>query len=143
MVPECLQTSGFDCGSACFRAVCAYWETRASLGHGWPNPIDGTDPRVIEAAFRRAGLGVLSGEMDTEALRHLTNRGRPVVCLIRSENSGHWVVACKVTRTRVYLMDPEKGHTHLPLGLFDAAWSAADTDRGGTVYRRWGIAPHG
>lgn len=142
MVPVVRQRSGFDCGAAAFESVCRYWETRTRLPHGWPNPIDGTDPRVLEAAFRTAGFGVVAGEMDTGTLRHLTGRGLPVLCLVR-DGSGHWVVATKVTRTRVYFMDPERGDTHLPLGRFDSLWSAADTDRTGTVYHRWGICAHG
>jgi ABC-type bacteriocin/lantibiotic exporter with double-glycine peptidase domain len=107
---------------------------------GWPNQIDGTDPRVLEALFRKTGLGVVAGEMTVGMVRHLIGEGWPVVTLVRQGGVGHYVVVCGVNRGRVYLMDPDGGERTETVKEFVDRWRAGDVCRTGFAYFQWGIA---
>lgn len=136
LIPDIRQSTDFDCGSACFRAVLAYY------GRKWPapkaDPMDGLHPFYLEACFRRAGLRVLSGEMDLVDLQYHLRRARPVVCLIRADNVGHWVIVNSLTRTRVYYHDPLAGIQYQKRSQWLSCWT--DVDKQGTMYRGHGIA---
>jgi len=133
---ECRQRDDFSCGSAVYTCVTRYWEGRGRRLKA--DPLHGTPPDQLEPAFRGAGYYVVSGEMDVSDLRFHVGQGRPVVALIQSEGTGHWVVVRHVTRQRVYLMDPAAGFRWLPVPEFEAAW--CDSDRRGTVFRRHALA---
>jgi hypothetical protein len=105
------------------------------------DPLDGLHPSYLEPALRRAGLKTCSGEMDLGDLRHHTRRGRPVVCLVRLGDTGHYVVVGGVARGRVHLHCPARGPLRVPAdgpGGFPAAWD--DIDRHGQRFSRWGLA---
>ena len=102
------------------------------------DPLHGTPPDQLEPAFRTAGYNVISGEMDVADLRFHTSQGRPVVALIQSEGTGHWVVVRHVTRHRVHVMDPAEGFRSLPVPEWESLWH--DADRRGTVFRRHALA---
>lgn len=143
-VPPTKQSRSFDCGAACAKAVLAYWELRYPRlsAAGWPSPIDGTDPRVIEALLRKSGLMVQSGEMTMTVVRHHLKNLWPVVCLVREDGgAGHYVVVTGVRRGVVWFMDPSDGEIERePLGEFVGRWRAGDVCRTGSTYRQWGIA---
>lgn len=94
-------------------------------------------PAYLEPTIRRAGLLTASGSMDVRDLQYHTSRGRPVVCLIRHEDSGHYVVCSGVERGRVWLHDPLSGERSVRAGEWLNVWS--DRDRG-TEYRQFGIS---
>jgi ABC-type bacteriocin/lantibiotic exporter with double-glycine peptidase domain len=134
-VPFVAQRDDISCGPACVRAVLRYWKVRA------PVPVadimDGIHAYHLDVAFRAAGLRVMSGEMDVDRLRLLTRSGWPVVCLVRADTDGHWLVVRSVQRGRVYWMCPTDGLGSEPVGSFVARWY--DTDRHGSEFRRWAV----
>jgi ABC-type bacteriocin/lantibiotic exporter with double-glycine peptidase domain len=140
-VPVVLQTSGYDCGTAAARAVFRFHGRQLPdlSALGVPSPIDGTDPRVLEAVCRRAGFGVESGESRLDTLRHHVREGRPAQVLVQRDGCGHWAVVCGVARGRVHLMDPSSGPAVLPVAQFEASWR--DVCRDGTLYYRWAVVP--
>jgi predicted double-glycine peptidase len=135
-LPITHQRADHDCGAAVYACVTAYWEGRGRRIKS--HPIHGTPPDHLEPAFRAAGYMVLSGELDTGALRVLTGYGWPVCCLVQFDGVGHWVVVRGVQRGRVYLMDPAIGLRSVPLADWERDWH--DADRRGTIYHRHGIA---
>lgn len=142
-VPVYKQSRSFDCGAACAKAVLAYWELRYPRlsAAGWPSPIDGTDPRVLEALFRKSGLQVVVGEFTVGLVRYFLNTFWPVVCLVRQGGVGHWVVVQRVARNRVHFMDPDGGESMSePLPEFLSRWQAGDVCRSGAAYYQFGIA---
>lgn len=140
-VPAVRQKKDYDCGTAAARAVFRFHgKSFPDLSElGVPSPIDGTDPRVLEAIIRRAGLGVESGESRVATLRHHTREGRPALVLIQDHGGGHWAVVCGVERGRVHLMDPSVGPRAIPVAEFEAAW--LDVCRDGTLYHCWAVVP--
>jgi hypothetical protein len=135
-LPPTLQKNGWSCGEAAARCVFAYHERRAKLPHA--TAVDGTDPRSLEAAFRRAGLPVLSGSMDLDDLKHQTGKGKPVVCLVTEGATGHYVVVAGVAYRSVHYLDPLHGPKREPAAAFLARWH--DWDRHGATFERWGIS---
>lgn len=135
------QKTGYDCGQAVAKAIIYHYGMRWPRNEtpGWPCPIDGTDPRTLEAFFRAMNLYVTAGEMSLADLKHHGKMGRCVVCLIRAHDVGHWVISCGIQRRAVYVCDPNIGKVkrHDP-GSFLQSWN--DTARDGTSYRQWGIA---
>jgi len=140
-VPEVKQSRSYDCGAACAKAVLSYWEKRyPRLSEaGWPSPIDGTDPRVLETLLRKSKLQVVAGEFTVPLVRHCLKSLWPVICLVRADGVGHYVVVTGVARGRVYCMDPEVGHTSKPLAEFVRRWQASDVCRSGSPYWQWAI----
>jgi ABC-type bacteriocin/lantibiotic exporter with double-glycine peptidase domain len=139
-IPVVKQKLPHDCGEAVFRSICKYlklsaiqWNTPDS------DPLNGLHPFELEPAFRRMGLDVSAGTMDLDDLRHHAKKSRPVACLVRYGDSGHWVVSGGVARGFVWIMEP-----------FDGLWKGIredeflnqwqDYDRAGTVFRRFGIS---
>ncbi len=138
-VPLVRQVGPFDCGTAAADMVLRYYRQRMPdlTAAGWPSPIDGTDPRVVEAILRNAGLGVVSGEMDWVDLRHHTGLGRPVACLIQHNGCGHWVVVRGAAYGKVHCLCPAEGEIVLSWSQFDRLW--VDVCRDGTRYHQWGV----
>ncbi len=101
------------------------------------SPIDGTDPRAIEALLRKLGLHVASGEMTWEDLVYFTQT-RPVICLVTYDKVGHWVVAAGLKDRKMYYQDPSSGPRSLGKRKWLEHWK--DIDRLGATYRQWGIA---
>lgn len=137
-VPFIEQRESYDCGAAAAAAVLRFWRWPLPSLHGWPNSVDGTDPRILEAVLRGAGLGVQSGEGELCDLAHHTRQGRPVICLVQHNGCGHWVVCKGVARGHVYLMCPASGDRRVKAAEFAGLW--CDTCRDGTRYHHWLIA---
>ncbi len=140
------QRRDHDCGEAVARARFAFFgrpfpDLKAA---GWPSPIDGTDPRVLESLYRAGGLKVVSGEMSLAILEALLDAGVAVDCLVRVDGGGywvgHWVTAVRIddVRDRVRLMDPSVGWRWEGVESFLGSWQ--DVNRSGAVYDRWGVA---
>lgn len=113
-------------------------ESTERVALGLPvTPLDGVDPRTMEAFLRRQGLRVQSGEMTVPDLRHHTREGRPVLCLTR-QDGGHWVTVVRVYGPAVWYHDPAAGGRSATWKQWEAGWY--DVDRYGVEYRRFGIA---
>lgn len=136
-LPIVKQKTAHDCGVAVFRSVCRYLKVKPATLEA--DPLNGLHPFELEPAFRRLGLFVAAGSMDLDDLRHHARKNRPVVCLIKFGDSGHWVVSGGVSRGRVSIMEPFEGAVKwMPEAEFLGSWS--DWDRAGTVFRHYGIA---
>lgn len=133
-LPDVRQKRDYDCGRACVQCVLEYFGTTADTRRLLTNPIDGTDPRAIEALMRQAGHTVISGEMETDDLKHFTHSRRPVIACVKE----HYVVVAGVSRGRVGYMDPLHGFMRASIRDFGLWWHEAD--RLGVTYRRFGIA---
>lgn len=135
-----LQRDDWTCGQTAARAVYRCLGVRkANQDHPKGSPIDGTDPREIERAFRASGLLVQSGTMTPADLTHHTRHKRPVVCLVTEPGGvGHYVVVGGVRRGRVYYHCPGAGPKAESVAQFVARWH--DVDRTTQRYEQWGIA---
>jgi len=133
--PDIRQRLDFSCGVAAFRTVCAYWQVPTQRITA--DPHDGLHPFELEPALRRAGLWVQAGSMSLDDLRHHHKQGRPVACLIRTDDGGHWVVVRGLTRSRVHYQDPAGGRASVSFAGWESRWW--DSDRAGTVFRRHGV----
>jgi ABC-type bacteriocin/lantibiotic exporter with double-glycine peptidase domain len=139
-LPDVRQRFDYDCGMAATKTMLAYHGLRTNsytLASLATNPIDGTDPRAIEATLRRSGLKVISGEMDIEDLKHHTKLGRPVICLVQLDNVGHYLVVGSVKLGQVHFNDPTHGPGKNNIKQFKNRWK--DVDRLNTTYTQFGI----
>lgn len=129
--------------------TCAVAACRCLLRfHGLAGPpsfaseTDGADPRAVEVALRRAGLGVLAGEADVGQLKYWCGRGMPPICLIQWTDGivrvGHYVVVAGVYRGKVHYADPIDGLTSLPISEWNDRWT--DSERLGGTFRHWAVA---
>lgn len=124
------------------------WTSTAVSGFcGWFNPdlphsrfriAEGMHPSYLQAAFSLAGLLTCAGSMDPDVLRFAAGRGRPVCCLVRHGDAGHWVVSRGVARGRVYYHDPASGPGSERVEAFVARW--VDHDSRGTEFLGYGVA---
>lgn len=137
--PDALQAAEHDCFEGAARCALRFLNVVAPVRVACE--IDGTDPRVAEAALRRIGLCVASGEMTVDDLRHHAECGRPVLLLVHwpGETASHWVVSRGVSRGKVFYHDPDSGRSSLPVDSFLASWQAADA-RMSRPFRQWGIS---
>lgn len=135
-LPDVRQRTGWDCGLACAEIVARFWGYPAAplLAKLPATPLDGLDPRTLEAGLRAEGFNVLAGEMSLSDLASQTAQGRPVVCCA----SGHWVVVAGVTRSRVHYQDPFLGPRRERIDAWLARW--CDGDRSGAQYDKFGIS---
>ena len=138
-LPDIRQRNNWSCGEAAVRTVFQFHGAAGKIPLA--SPIDGTDPRGLEAAFWRAGLSVQSGSMDLDDLRHHTRKGRPVVCLVTHDGVGHYVVVGGVHRGLVYFQDPLRGAVKQQAEPFEVSWK--DVDRFGVRYVRWSVSVEG
>jgi predicted double-glycine peptidase len=137
-IPDTRQDTPHGCGEAAVRCVLNYHKILAAIPR-FATPQDGSDPRQLEAYFRRLGLHVLSGEMKIGDLKHFCNEGRPPVVLVHwdGDRDSHYVVVRGVSRGRVYYQDVETGPGSCSLRDWRRAWSAEG--RLGEIYRTWAI----
>lgn len=133
-LPDIRQRTDWDCGRAAVQCVLEYFGSHADTRRLLTNPIDGTDPRAIEALLRQAGHCVVAGEMTLEDLRHFTRSRRPVIAVV----NGHYVVVAGVERLKVGYHDPLSGFMRCKMGDFLGWWKEAD--RLGVTYNQFGIA---
>lgn len=137
-IPDIRQSGESDCGPAVFRAVAKFHGIRGATVPDHSEQY-GLSPDALETAFRVNGLRVLSGEMDIDILRAITNRGWPVVCLVTTEESvGHYVVIRGVERQSVFYHCPSDGRCKLRIEDFDARWY--DRSRYKVEYVKYGCA---
>ena len=136
-IPPVMQETDSDCGPAAFRAVVKFWGVRGAVvpAHCERN---GCSPDALEVALSLAGLTTVSGFLDVPALKYLTGRGWPVICLVTLDGTGHYVVVRGVQYRVVPLHCPSRGAARHPAVEFESLW--ADVSRFGAVYDQWGVA---
>ena len=133
------QKTDYDCGIVAVEVLLKALNMRLTADRSLAlstSPIDGTDPRSIEALLRKLHLHVISGEMLWDDLVYFTQT-RPVICLVTFDSIGHWVVASGLKDRRMHYHDPSLGAQSLGKRKWLEVWK--DVDRLGAVYRQWGI----
>lgn len=135
-LPDCRQTSDFDCGRAAVEVVLSFYQLPDRVLVR-PDPVNGMSPDVVEAVLRSCGLSVLSGTLTVPDLAHLTATGRPVLCLTQLDGVGHWVVAAGVTSRRVVYHCPARGKSSRTLRQWSRLWW--DTARNGVRLDAYGV----
>ncbi len=136
-LPDIRQESDHDCAECAAKIVLRFFGIREYPA--FSTPTDGADPRQIESALRLSGLCVASGEMKIEDVRHYCSTGRPVICLVKTEGVGHYVVARGVTSKRVYYQDPFCGGKFKTIPTW-TTWWFDDTTRWGAGFWNFGLA---
>ncbi len=133
------QKLSYDCGHAAVACVIDLFGRRCPklIERLGTTPIDGTDPRQIEAYFRQEGFCVQSGDFTVEDLKYHTGSSRPVIVLVKL-HGGHYLVVAGVRRGFVYFQDPDTGPARMRIADFEEAWSSVD--RMGAIYDKFGIA---
>jgi ABC-type bacteriocin/lantibiotic exporter with double-glycine peptidase domain len=137
-VADIRQDEDYNCGDAAVDAALSVYGLTRPRRSKLANAVQGLSPDTVEAVLRALGLGVLSGEMTVDDLRHFTRAGRPVLCCV-AWDGGHWVVVRGVERSRVHVQCPIRGRVPVPVAEWDRAWS--DETVRGRAFVRWGIAP--
>lgn len=133
-LPDIRQKKDYDCGRAVCECVLSFFGSYADLRRLLTNPMDGTDPRAIEALLRQAGHRVISGEMGLDDLRHFTTSGRPVIACVRD----HYVTVAGIRGRHVHYQDPSAGPVKATCADFAGWW--VEADRLGVTYNQFGIA---
>lgn len=134
-----LQTRDHACGNVVADIVFDFLGVRSRTVPS--TPIDGTSPDTLESTLWSSGVRVQAGSMDLDDLKYHTRRGRPVICLVvTDDNVGHWVVVSGIERGKVCMVDPLVGDTREPTAAFLKRWSAGDSTRRGVHYTQWAIA---
>lgn len=136
-IPDVRQGKDYDCGWACYDAICGMNGITSRGPVPLANAIQGLSPDTVEAVFRSTGWTILSGTMTVDDLKHFADTGRPVMCPATIEQEGHWVVSAGVARGRVHFHDPLHGMRSVRTADWLAAWH--DTSRSGAEYKQWGI----
>lgn len=130
------QTDGHSCGDVAQDIVFDFFGVRPPAP-GLSSEPDGLHPAVIEATFRKAGMRVQSGSMDTRDLKHHIAQGRLVLCPI-DLFGGHWVVVRGVSRAYVHYQCPTEGRQRKIHESWNGLWR--DSTRSGHSFDHWGIA---
>lgn len=134
-LPDVRQTDSYDCGQAVADCVRLHFGLAIKpLPCNW---LDGTDVRLVEAAFR-PDLNVQSGEMGLDDLAHHLGLGRLLVALVSEDEVGHWVVAHSIRNGLVQYHDPLCGPSAQEISRFVARWR--DWCRFGYDYQCWGLS---
>jgi ABC-type bacteriocin/lantibiotic exporter with double-glycine peptidase domain len=137
-LPDIRQKDGWSCGPTAAAIVLTHLEVPVPKSIPIGSPVDGTDPLALVSFFRQAGLAVQAGEMTLDDLAHHTKLGRPVICLMRDDGDGHYVVVAGVERRRRVLYQcPAYGPKAEPVGRFGKRWWDQGRD---CRYEKWGVA---
>lgn len=126
-----------DCGPAAARSVLRYFGRPAVKVDSILTP-QGTPPERLAGLFVRAGLTVEMRAMTLRDLAKFTEAGSPVLCPVQKDRCGHWLVVRGVSRSRVFLTDPERvggGLVEAPRAAFDARWVDWAADDGCRLVR--------
>jgi len=135
-LPKVAQKHSYDCGAAALKSVYEY-----------ENPDDkndiskyikllgsteksGTDTISLEQACALLNLKVFKHvNMSLKRLEKEIDTGSPVLCLIRSNDHGHFVIAVGTDKDNVYFEDPYKKKLNgfLKKQEFFERWTDGDT----------------
>jgi len=119
-VPFIRQVDEMDCGAASLAMVCRYFGRRVSLprirqlAH---TALDGTSLKSIVGAASELGLAARAIKANPDDLRHLS-----MPAIIHWEGN-HWIVAARVTKRHVYIVNPASGPEKVKRAEFVAKWS--------------------
>lgn len=154
-LPPAVQTTTYDCGASCLRAVCKYFGVGSDNENDYidacnSDPDNGTKPPDLAAAARQMGLSVIARtNVSIKGLEAALRAGIPVVCAIQAWGggreykrleSGHYVVAIGIRGNHVYFQDPYVSGSRgkMEKSEFLKRWRDSDSD--GRIYRQLGIA---
>lgn len=123
------QHDAMDCGPACLRMVAKYYGLEVDLQtlRLWSSytregvSLLGISRSAERLGFRTMAVKIPFDGMETSLLH------APLPCIIHWNNN-HFIVVYKVTKSYVYIADPGRGKTKLPIADFKAGWLKADTE---------------
>ncbi|MDE2099675.1 MAG: phage portal protein [Patescibacteria group bacterium] len=119
--PDVRQENHYECGAACFAAVCQHYSVSITVGQAakllGTNVQKSTDPQAIVRELRKLGIAAQPRKgMTVEQLRECTDAGHPVICCLqdygdrREEGAsfeyGHYMVALEASHGVVIFQDP-------------------------------------
>lgn len=123
-LPDLRQDKPWECGRAAIRTILGFHGIVAPVTVSTPQ--DGTDPREVEAFFRRLHMPVVSGSMEIEDLKHFCNSRRPPIVLVHPPEyaDSHYVCVRGVGRGAVFVQDPELGPRRISMPDWTVQWHA-------------------
>jgi predicted double-glycine peptidase len=114
-LPKVAQKHNFDCGAAALKSVYEYEnpddinDISKYIKLLGSSEKDGTDTISLELACELLGLKVFKhSNMSLKRLEKEIDTGSPVLCLIRSNDHGHFVIAIGTDKENIYFEDPYK-----------------------------------
>ncbi len=119
-VPYVRQIDEMDCGAAALAMICRYHGRRVSLprirqlAH---TALDGTSLRSIIGAANELGLAARAVKVEAENIDAIA-----MPAIVHWEGN-HWIVAERVTKRYVYVVDPAAGYERIPRKTFAEKWS--------------------
>lgn len=126
----------YSCGAAVLKAVMQHWGERVDeptlIREVGVDPETGSTAQQVTDAARRRGYAAAPKRFRSiDELATYTERDIPVIIAIRSfrrPNQGHFVVATKVDRHHVKLMDPNVAGNRrtVPRADLDRRWQFRD-----------------
>lgn len=136
-VPVQRQDDDYQCGSACFAAVCRHFGIHAfspdmarQLG---TTPADGTAAEAMMAMAKRLGMNAVGQTgMTLDSLDAALDGGSPIIVSLDRWGGSHWAVVVDCDDETVSLMDPASGYDALPIDDFLKRWEL-DAGRYGIV----------
>ena len=135
-LPKVAQKHNFDCGAAALKSVYEYEnpddinDISKYIKLLGSSEKDGTDTISLELACELLGLKVFKhSNMSLKRLEKEIDTGSPVLCLIRSNDHGHFVIAFGTDKENIYFEDPYKKKLNgfLKKQEFFERWTEGDT----------------
>ena len=134
-LPKVAQRYDYDCGAAALKSIYEYEypddvndisKYIKLLGSSEEN---GTNTKSLELACKVLGLTALSiSDMSLNRLLKELDRKNPVLCLIRSNDHGHFVIAIGYDKDLIFFEDPfkKKYNGYLSKNEFYRRWTDGD-----------------
>jgi len=112
-VPEVVQTSAMDCGPASLKCLLEGYGIHVSYGRlreACQTDVDGTSIDTLEEVAERLGLAAEQVMVPVDHLLLEEGKAIPAIVVVRLPNgANHFVVAWRLHRGRVQVMDPASG----------------------------------
>jgi predicted double-glycine peptidase len=143
-LPRVAQKYEYDCGAAALKSLYEF-ENPNDI-----NPIQkyikllgsskdhGTNTRQLATAVKLLGLKMVEYKnMSLKRLEKEISTGNPVLCLIRSNDHGHFVIAIGFDDTNIFFEDPWKKRFNgfLPKKEFFERWTDGDVTQKNNLIR--------
>jgi ABC-type bacteriocin/lantibiotic exporter with double-glycine peptidase domain len=125
--PVVLQQTSSDCGPANIRAIARHYGVELrneSVRRICRNGRAGSSVAGLRRAFEQLGFKATVRTIDFDELEHHQKTLLPAVAILKSPASGllHYVTVVKMTRRKVWLMDPAFGLSVWSAGEFLSRW---------------------
>lgn len=117
-----------DCGPACLKMIARYYGKYYSLQYlrdccG----INREGVSLFDISYAAENIGLRSISLKSSISDLHTKI--PLPCIIYW-NMSHFIVVYKVTKDKVYISDPAKGHTHYSYNEFEEKWYGSNGNKG-------------